>query len=231
MSIKRIYVNVTEDTILTYETPNKFKETLSIEKNQLPFPEGFTVTIGKNEYAIVKDFFNDVKNIPEIKIADHLLYTLQPNNQVRMGNGILVKLVGTLDVILPAEFDMILKSGTKLQQRDFNIKLTLENDVTVHIDAKCTKDKTIESTDTKDKITESTTGTKDKTTESTTSSTKDSITPGAETNQKNNNTENPAIDSSKLVNTCGIKHHVVCTCSNKQQYVGDRGCGYVGGCG
>lgn len=77
MAGKRVAIYVSPDTIFTYETKDKMKGKLRIISNcALQFPEGFEITVGKNNYVVVKNFIKDVNDIPVIKLSDHLDYVL-----------------------------------------------------------------------------------------------------------------------------------------------------------
>ena len=153
---KRVSVVIDPETIISYQITNKdtkistYKGKLTcITKLSIPFKEGFDVTIGNNKYVLVKDFFSDPKTIPYLESVERL-FRLVFDYVVKMENDIPVKLTQDLNIELPYDFNITLDVGTRLQQRDSDIRLTLEKEKTIRVIDPCPKETMPESDTAKD---------------------------------------------------------------------------------
>ena len=118
-----------------YDIPAKFTYNgftigrLSLtSKTEFHIPEGLKVKVGENEYILVNDFVEDTKNLP-ISYLESVVYSLYEGTMVEMENGIVQKLYQRIDVDFQfSNNNIVLKSGTKLQQTDSPIQLVLYNE-------------------------------------------------------------------------------------------------------
>lgn len=130
-------VSIDSKSVLSYDIPTKFNKGFAVKGNlslinplDISVPEGTRVCVGNNIYVLVRDFVEDVKDIPKPTSTGKIRKELAMGTSIMQSNGVSVALADNLVVELPDACTVRLPGETCLQQIDVPIQLILRTDCT-----------------------------------------------------------------------------------------------------
>ncbi|XWV25509.1 putative ORFan [Tupanvirus deep ocean] len=133
--IPRIPIRIGTGSVLSFTKVKFFGKGQLFLQNDFncDVPEGTNIKIGKNSFCLVDTFKNNLTDLPPI--PDNLIKVVLPvGTGVIMECGAPMALSGPLEVELPMNCSIKLLSQTKIQQRDFPVKLVLHANTDAELD-------------------------------------------------------------------------------------------------
>lgn len=135
--VRMVQVHIDPSTVLSYEKPIKFATPMSNAYGNLsvvnPLPcmieEGTRILVGNNNYVLVSEFVDTVDTIPHQPAKREMEQELGVGTIIEQDNGIAVAIATSIVVKIPEYCKIRLAAGTRLQQVDVPIRLTLDTEV------------------------------------------------------------------------------------------------------